>query len=97
MPIAVSGNSVHTEFNPIPANPRLFTISGEELDRITALWDSKWTTVGYYASDTPEFRDITKEMLFVTVNERKISLSELKFNSVAGNSTKAGILSRIKK
>lgn len=97
LPMAVSGNSVLTEFNPNPANPRLFTATGEELERLTRLWDSTWATEKYY---DPELREVLKETLLSTVNERKLSMSEIntnKFSLAPASSNKQGLLTRIKR
>jgi hypothetical protein len=96
MPITVSGHSVLSEFNSQPTNSRIFIVSGEELDRITEQWKSKWETIGYYDPTTPGVLDVTIVVLLENVNERKISLRELKFSSVPISATKSGILGRKK-
>ena len=97
IPLAVSGNSVTTEFNPHPAHPRLFTTSGEELDELMQRWNDAWRVEGYYSPTAESLREVNKETLLTSINERKISLSELKFSSAAVSSTKPGLLNRIKR
>ena len=94
MMIAVSGNSVKTEFNPNPVNPRILTVNDLEMEQLLEMWKNTCCNGDFKFYDPP--RNVQNSILLESMNLRKVSLS-LEFNSAALQATRQGLLSRMKK